>query len=156
MTTSSARVRMIDVSGKPVTVRVAEASGRITMSPAAARAIRSGRVPKGNVLAVARVASIMGAKRVSETLPLCHPVPLDSVEVDIVPGARAVTVRARVRAEARTGVEIEALAAVTAGLLCVYDMVKSLDRGMTIEAVRLEAKSGGRSGTFARAGRPRP
>jgi cyclic pyranopterin phosphate synthase len=148
--TDRGRVRMVDVSGKPVTVRAAEASGRIAMSPAAARAIRTGRVAKGNVLAVARVAGIMAAKRASETLPLCHPVPLDSVEVDLVPGARGVEVRARVRAEARTGVEMEALAAVTAALLCVYDMVKSLDRGMTIRDVRLEAKSGGRSGNFVR------
>ena len=145
---------MVDVSDKPVTRRRAIAEGRIRMSPETLRAIRDGDVPKGDVLAVARLAAIGGAKRTAETIPLCHPLPLTSVEVNVelesadpYPGLR-ITVEATV--EARTGVEMEALCGVSAGLLAVYDMCKALDRGMEIGEVRLVAKEGGRSGRWRR------
>lgn len=148
------RARMVDVSDKPVTRRRAIAEGRVRMSPETLRAIRDGDVPKGDVLAVARLAAIGGAKRTAETIPLCHPLPLTSVEVDVElehadpdPGLR-ITVETTV--EARTGVEMEALCGVSAGLLAVYDMCKALDRGMEIGEVRLVAKEGGRSGSWRR------
>lgn len=145
---------MVDVSDKPVTRRRAVAEGRIRMTRSTLDAIRDGDVPKGDVLAVARLAAIGGAKRTAETIPLCHPLPLTSLEVEIAfesgdgdPGLR-LTVEATV--EARTGVEMEALCGVSAGLLAVYDMCKALDRAMQIDEVRLVAKQGGRSGPWRR------
>ena len=146
------RARMVDVSGKPVSRRTAVAEGRIRMEASTLSAIRDGEVGKGDVLTVARLAAIGGAKRTSELVPLCHPLPLESVEVEIdaMPSLPGLRVRAAVSAEARTGVEMEALTAVSAGLLAIYDMCKSRDRGMEIEAVRLLEKRGGTSGDWSR------
>jgi len=144
--------RMVDVSRKEPTRRVARATGRIVTGTAALDSLAAGELAKGDALAVARVAGIQAAKETSRLLPLCHPLPLDHVAVDLVadpelPGVRA---DAEVVVTARTGAEMEALAAVSTALLTLYDMLKSIDRGMTIEAIRLERKSGGRSGTWSR------
>jgi cyclic pyranopterin phosphate synthase len=146
------RVQMIDVSRKPATVRTAVASGFITMKPATLRSIRAGTLPKGDVLAVARVAGIAAAKRTPEWLPLCHPLALTHVAVELLPTDRPAGIRifATTRCTGPTGVEMEALAAVAAAALCVYDMVKSVDRGMRIGPLRLESKEGGRSGVWRR------
>ena len=153
------RVQMIDVSEKPPTVRTAVATGFVTMRPATLRLVRSGNLPKGDVLAVARVAGIAAAKRTPEWLPLCHPLAVTHVAVDLEPVARptGIRIRATTRCTGPTGVEMEALTAVAAAALCVYDMVKSVDRGMQIGPIRLESKEGGRSGTWRRsaAGRRR-
>ncbi|MCI0342084.1 MAG: cyclic pyranopterin monophosphate synthase MoaC [Planctomycetales bacterium] len=147
---------MVDVAGKDVTVREATARGVVRMSPAARRALSGGRLAKGDALAVARIAGIQAAKRTHEWIPLCHPVRLTSVSVDLAPRGRdAVEIQATARAADRTGVEMEALVAVSAAALALYDMVKSMDRGVTIEDVRLLAKSGGRSGTWVSGRRPR-
>ena len=138
--------RMVDVAGKPVTAREAVATGRITMSAEAAAAIRDGAAKKGDVLAVARVAGIMAAKRTSELIPLCHPLPLTRVAVDLAPDATGVTVTATCATEGKTGVEMEALTAATVALLTVYDMAKAIDKAMTIGDVRLVSKTGGKSG----------
>ncbi len=145
-------VAMIDVSGKPDTVRTAVASGFVSMSPAALRMVRAASLPKGDVLAVARVAGIVAAKRTPEWLPLCHPLALSHVSVDLEPRGRpaGVAIRAAVRCVGPTGVEMEALTAVAAAALTIYDMVKSIDRGMVIGPVRLESKEGGRSGAWRR------
>lgn len=140
--------RMVDVSAKDATAREAAATGRIAMSAEAAAAIRAGAVQKGDVIAVARVAGIMAAKRTSDLLPLCHPLPLSGVTIDIMLDDAGVTATATVRTTHRTGVEMEALTAVSIALLTVYDMAKALDRGMVIGEVRLLAKSGGRSGDW--------
>lgn len=140
--------RMVDVSGKAATAREATATGRITMSAEAAQAIRDGLVKKGDVLAVARIAGIMAAKKTSDLIPLCHPLPLSSVEIDLVPDDGAVTVTATARTTGPTGVEMEALTATSVALLTIYDMAKALDRGMEIGGVRLIAKSGGKSGDW--------
>jgi cyclic pyranopterin phosphate synthase len=142
--------RMVDVGEKAETHRVAVAGGRIRMQPATLELVRSGTARKGDVLGVARVAAILAAKRTSELVPLCHPVPLSSVTVDfsIDTGAGAVECRATVECTARTGVEMEALTAVQVGLLTIYDMCKAVDRGMTMEAIRLLEKRGGKSGTY--------
>ncbi len=141
---------MVDVSEKAVTVREATARGRVAMQPQTLRLIVEGRVPKGDVLAVARVAGIMAAKRTSELIPLCHPLPLSAVEVALTPDdeAAAIDVEARVRTTAQTGVEMEALTAVSVAALTVYDMCKAVERTIRIEAIRLVAKSGGKSGEF--------
>ncbi len=144
------RPRMVDVGDKEVTRRVAVAEGRIVTSAATVRAIVEGTAPKGNVLLVAQLAGITGAKRTAELIPLCHSLPLSSVEVELeadeaLPGVR---VRATARVEARTGVEMEALTAVSVALLTIYDMCKARDRGMRIEAIRLVRKEGGRSGAW--------
>ena len=149
---ASGRARMVDVSGKEPTRRTARASGAITMSPAALAAIARGDLPKGDALAVARVAGIQAAKRTADLVPLCHPLPLDHVSIELdadeaLPGVRA---RSEVVVTARTGAEMEALAAIAAALLSIYDMAKSLDRGMTIGDIRLESKEGGRSGAWMR------
>jgi cyclic pyranopterin phosphate synthase len=149
---AAGRARMVDVSGKEPTRRTARASGAISMSPAALAAIAGGELPKGDALAVARVAGIQAAKRTADLVPLCHPLPLDHVSVEIdadeaLPGVRA---RSEVVVTARTGAEMEALAAVAGALLSIYDMAKSLDRGMTIGEIRLESKEGGRSGAWMR------
>ena len=146
------RARMVDVSGKEPTRRTARASGAISMSPAALAAIAGGELPKGDALAVARVAGIQAAKRTADLVPLCHPLPLEHVSIDLdadeaLPGVRA---RSEVVVTARTGAEMEALAAVAGALLSIYDMAKSLDRGMTIGEIRLESKEGGRSGARMR------
>ncbi len=140
--------RMVDVSAKPDTVRRATASGRITMSREAAAAIREGSVKKGDVLAVARVAGIMAAKRTAELIPLCHPLPIAGVTLDLTVDDECITATAEVVTTHATGVEMEAMTAVSVALLTIYDMAKAIDRGMVIGAVRLLAKSGGRSGEW--------
>src|SRR5262249_55209670 len=146
--------RMVDVSDKPVTAREAVARGEVTMRPATLAQLTAGTLPKGDVLAVARLAGVMGAKRTADLVPLCHPLPLSHVDVELVPDAAGARVRieARVRVEARTGVEMEALTAVAVAGLTLYDMCKAVDRDMTIGAIRLVRKRGGRSGTFVRRG----
>lgn len=144
----SGAARMVDVGAKPETRRVAVAEGRIRMGAEALAAIRAGTVGKGDVLAVARVAGIMAAKKTSDLVPLCHPLLLDAVRLDLAFAADAVEARAEVEVSGRTGVEMEALTAVSVALLAVYDMVKALDRGMVIEGVRLVEKRGGRSGDW--------
>ncbi len=145
-------VHMVDVSAKPATHRVAVASGRITMQPATLKAIAAGRAKKGDVLGVARLAAIQAAKRTADLIPLAHPLAISRVAVDFALERRPPAVRIGVRVECLgpTGVEMEALTGAAVGLLTVYDMVKAVDRGMTLEAVRLEEKSGGRSGVFRR------
>jgi cyclic pyranopterin monophosphate synthase len=140
--------RMVDVSPKPATLREATAAGRIAMSAEALAAIREGAVQKGDVLAVARVAGIMAAKRTADLVPLCHPLPISGVTVDLATSLDGIEARATVRTTHGTGVEMEALTAVTVALLTIYDMAKALDRGMVIGEVRLLAKSGGRSGDW--------
>ena len=142
--------RMVDVAGKAETHRVAVAGGRIRMLPATLALVESGTAKKGDVLGVARVAAIQAAKRTSELIPLCHPVPLTSVAVEFTVdrAAHAIECRATVECTARTGVEMEALTAVQVGLLTIYDMCKAVDRGMTMEAIRLLEKRGGKSGTW--------
>jgi cyclic pyranopterin phosphate synthase len=142
--------RMVDVSAKDVTVRTAEASGRVLVSPAVVALLRGGGVPKGDALAVARVAGIQGAKRTPDLVPLCHPLALHGVEVDLAVADDAVEITARVRTADRTGVEMEALTAVSVAALTVVDMVKAVDKGAVITDVRLDRKSGGRSGSWER------
>lgn len=139
---------MVDVGDKTPSRREATASGRILMSAEAAIAIRDGSAKKGDVLAVARVAGIMAAKKTSDLIPLCHPLPVTKVTVDLAVENAAVVATATVATDGKTGVEMEALTAVTVALLTVYDMAKAIDKGMTIEGVRLLAKSGGRSGDW--------
>jgi cyclic pyranopterin phosphate synthase len=143
---------MIDVGAKPKTERVAVARGLVSMSRATVARIRKGDVEKGDVLAAARLAGIMAAKRTPDLVPLCHPIALSAVDVEATPGAKGVEVVATVRTVDRTGVEMEALAAVAAACLTVYDMLKRYERGMRIEAVELLEKSGGRTGDWVRAG----
>ena len=140
--------RMVDVGGKPVTARRAVASGRITMSAEAAGAIRDGAVAKGDVLAVARVAGIMAAKRASDLIPLCHPLPLTQATIELAIDDTGVSATASVATAGVTGVEMEALTAVSVALLTVYDMAKSIDKHMTIGDIRVIAKSGGKSGDW--------
>ncbi|MGP1353198.1 MAG: cyclic pyranopterin monophosphate synthase MoaC [Parasphingopyxis sp.] len=140
--------RMVDVSGKAETAREATATGRITMSAAAATAIRDGNVKKGDVLGTARIAGIMAAKKTADLIPLCHPLPLTGVTLELEADEGGVTATATVRTTHKTGVEMEALTAVSVALLAVYDMAKVLDRGMTVGEIRLLAKSGGRSGDW--------
>jgi len=142
--------RMVEVGAKPETARVAVASGRIEMARATAGAIRSGRIGKGDVLGVARLAGIQAAKRTAEWIPLCHPIRLTGTDVDLRVTGDAVVITATVRAFDRSGVEMEALAAVSAAALTVYDMCKAIDRGMHITDVRLDEKRGGKSGTWLR------
>jgi cyclic pyranopterin phosphate synthase len=141
---------MVDVGAKPVTERTATARARVTMLPATVALIRSGGAKKGDVLGVARLAGIMAAKRTAELIPLCHPLPISAVTVDLSAdeAGSAVEITATVRTTGRTGVEMEALTAASVAALTVYDMCKSVDRGMRIEALRLTRKSGGRSGEF--------
>jgi cyclic pyranopterin phosphate synthase len=143
--------RMVDVGDKPVTVRRARAIGRVRMCAETLRLIRDGMVVKGDVLEVARLAAIQAAKRTSELIPLCHVVSLDGISVQFsFPDAEILAIEAEARATARTGVEMEALVAVNVAALTVYDMCKSVDRAMIIDQVRLEEKSGGKSGHFVR------
>jgi cyclic pyranopterin phosphate synthase len=151
MSGSTHDLRMIDVGGKPVTVRTARASARLRADPETVARIRAGGLEKGDAVATARLAGIMAAKRTAEIVPLCHPLPLDSVAVDVRFAADdMIEVETRVRATARTGVEMEALVAATAAVLAIYDMAKSLDPSMTIESVRLEEKTGGIHGDYVR------
>jgi cyclic pyranopterin phosphate synthase len=140
--------RMVDVGGKAVTAREAVASGRITMSTEAAAAIDAGTAKKGDVLAVARVAGIMAAKRTSDLIPLCHPLPLTKVEIDLVVDETGVTATATASTEGKTGVEMEALTAATVTLLTIYDMAKAIDKTMVLSDIRVRAKSGGKSGNW--------
>ena len=143
--------RMVDVGQKEVTERFARASGQVRMSTSTQRLIRDRRMSKGDVLEVARLAGIMAAKRTSEIIPLCHPLSLDSIAVSFeIPDETTVSIEAVARVHARTGVEMEAMTAVSAACLTLYDMCKSVDRAIVIEDIRLEEKSGGRSGHFVR------
>jgi cyclic pyranopterin phosphate synthase len=142
--------QMVDVGHKDVTSRKAIASGRVEMKPETATAIRESRIGKGDVLQVARLAGIMASKQTSSLIPLCHMVALSSVEIDFELHASSLDIRAVVTASDRTGVEMEALVAVTTAALTVYDMCKSIDRGIAVQQIRLEEKSGGKSGHFVR------
>lgn len=143
--------RMVDVGAKPATARSASASGLVRMAPATLAVVRGGQAAKGDVLGVARLAGIMAAKRAWELIPLCHPLPLDSAAVDFgFEGPDALRVECRVTTTGRTGVEMEALTGASVAALTVYDMCKSIDRGMAIESLQLEHKDGGRSGPWRR------
>jgi cyclic pyranopterin monophosphate synthase len=144
--------RMVDVSAKPETVREAVAAARLVVKPETAALLAAGGLPKGDALAVARVAGIMGAKRTADLIPLCHPLPLAAVEVDLEVLSSAVEIRATARTTARTGVEMEALTSATVAALALYDMVKGVQRDASIEGVRLLAKRGGRSGEYVAPG----
>ena len=142
--------RMVDVGEKPPTKRVAVASARVITRPDVIAAIRAGTLAKGDVLAVARVAGIQAAKRTSDLIPLCHPLSIDRIGVDLELGETEIAVRAEVASTGKTGVEMEALTAASVTALTIYDMCKAMDRRMTIAAVQLEEKSGGKSGHFMR------
>ena len=145
--------RMVDVSSKEVSARTARASGLVRMEPLTLAMILDRGLAKGDVLEVARLAGIMAAKRTSDLIPLCHPLGLDALEMTLAPeGDRALRIEATARLSGRTGVEMEALTAVGIAALTVYDMCKAVDRSMVIDQVRLEEKSGGRSGTYRRPG----
>jgi cyclic pyranopterin monophosphate synthase len=146
----SGRARMVDVSGKDVTVREARASGRVRLSPAAVGALRSGQVPKGDALAVARIAGVQGAKRTPGLIPLCHPIALHGVSVDLTVTDDGVSISAATRTADRTGVEMEALTAVSVAALALIDMVKAIDPAATITDVRVDEKTGGKTGTWRR------
>ena len=143
------RAVMVDVSGKPETTRTATARGRVTMQQGTLDAINQGSAKKGDVLGIARLAGIMAAKRTADLIPLCHPLPITSVSLDLATGVEAVEITAIVRTSGRTGVEMEALTAVSVAALTIYDMCKAIDRGMRIESVRVVHKAGGKSGSFA-------
>jgi cyclic pyranopterin monophosphate synthase len=148
--TGRGEARMVDVSGKPATERVAIAEGRVIMQPKTLELVRQGDAKKGDVLGTARIAGIQAAKRTHELIPLCHPLPIAQVEVELIPNADlpGIVVRARVRVAGKTGVEMEALTAVSVACLTIYDMVKAVERGMRIEGIRLIEKRGGRSGRY--------
>jgi cyclic pyranopterin phosphate synthase len=146
----SGRARMVDVSGKVDTAREAVATGLVRMSAATRELALSGDAKKGDVRAVAEIAGVMAAKRTSDLIPLCHPLALSKVEVSVEPHAEGLAVTARVKTTGPTGVEMEALTAVSVACLTVYDMLKAADKAMTIDAVRLETKTGGKSGDWAR------
>ena len=147
---AAGQARMVDVSAKDVTARSARASGRVLLSAAAVAALRAGQVPKGDALAVARIAGIMGAKRTPELIPLCHPIGLHSVTVDLTVTGEGVLVSATARTADRTGVEMEALTAVSVAALALIDMVKAVDPAAVITDVRVEEKDGGKSGRWTR------
>jgi cyclic pyranopterin monophosphate synthase len=154
---SAGRLRMVDVGDKPITAREAVARGAITVSAAVQRLVRSGQVRKGNPIEAARLAGIMAAKRTSEIIPLCHPIALTHVGLEIAPTRTGYRITATARTTAQTGVEMEALTAVSAAALTLYDMLKAADRGMVIGDICLVEKTGGRSGPYRRprSGRPR-
>lgn len=154
---ASGRIRMVDVSEKPVTRRKAVAEGRIRMRREVLEAVLAGEVEKGEALAVARIAAIGGAKRTADLLPLCHPLALDRVDTRLVPEPELPGLRLEVAVttDGKTGVEMEALTGVAAGLLALYDMCKAMDRGMTMGDIRLLEKTGGASGTWRRTAAPR-
>ena len=143
------RAHMVDIGAKAVTAREAVAEALLTMQPATLKLIKSGKSKKGDVLAVARIAGIQAAKRTPEWIPLCHQIPLESIKVSFEPvSAKKLRVTAAIRCSAKTGAEMEALCAVSAAALTVYDMLKAVDRGMRIDGVRVLKKSGGKSGTY--------
>lgn len=144
----SGRAQMVDVSEKPVTRRVAEASCRVILTPETVRAL--GELPKGDAVTVARLAGVQGAKRTAELIPLAHPLGLEQVEMEVIPDERGVEIRSKVVVIARTGAEMEALVACSTAALALYDMVKAVERQAVITDLRLEHKSGGRSGEFRR------
>jgi len=143
-------MKMVDVGGKERTERVAVATARLRMQPATVARIREGRVEKGDVLAAARLAGVMATKRTPDLIPLCHPIALTGVTVEVTLDEGGAAVRAEVKTLDRTGVEMEALTAAATAALTIYDMVKSVDRGMVIESLQLEHKAGGRTGTWDR------
>ena len=145
---AAGHAHMVDVGGKAETTRIAVASGHIAMNSAAVAAIRDGTMPKGDVLAAARIAGIMAAKKTADLIPLCHPLGLDSVSVDLALEADGVSATATARITARTGVEMEAMTAVSVALLTVYDMAKAVDKAMVIGEIRLAEKRGGKSGDW--------
>lgn len=145
-------MHMVEVGDKPVTVRRAVAEARVAVSPAARRSILEGTLPKGDVGAVVRLAGIMAAKRTPELIPLCHPLPLSGIEVTMSPCEGGMVITAEVRTTARTGVEMEAMSAVSVASLALYDMIKGLDRGAVVGPVQLLEKTGGRSGEWRREG----
>jgi cyclic pyranopterin monophosphate synthase len=149
---ASGAARMVDVSGKDVTVRTATASGRVMVSPEVVALLRGAGVPKGDALAVARIAGILAAKRTPDLVPLCHPIAVHGVDVELDVADDHVSITSRVRTADRTGVEMEALTSVAVAGLALVDMVKSVDRGAVITDVRVDEKTGGRSGTWTRAG----
>jgi cyclic pyranopterin phosphate synthase len=142
--------RMVDVSAKPATERVAVAEGRVIMQSKTLAIVRKGNAKKGDVLGAARIAGIQAAKRTHELIPLCHPLPISQIEIELTPDASlpGIVVRARVKVAGKTGVEMEALTAVSVACLTIYDMVKAVERGMRIEGIRLIEKRGGRSGHY--------
>jgi cyclic pyranopterin phosphate synthase len=144
------RIQMVDVGDKPETAREAVARGRITVGPAALRAIRAGKLKKGDPLQAARLAGIVAAKRTSDLIPLCHPLPLSHIDIDVSRQKDGYLIESRVRTTARTGVEMEALTAVAVAALTIYDMLKALDKTMVIGEVCLIEKRGGRSGEYVR------
>ena len=146
------RVRMVDVSDKPESARRAVARGLVRCAPATRDAIVGGTLAKGEALAAARIAGVLAAKRTGELIPMCHPIALSDVQVDLVPVKDGVAIEATARTVGRTGVEMEAMVAVSLAGLTLYDMAKSAERGMTLEAVRLVEKRGGKSGLWQRAG----
>ncbi|EKM99164.1 MULTISPECIES: cyclic pyranopterin monophosphate synthase MoaC [unclassified Acidocella] len=141
--------RMVDVSAKTVTLREAQAKGRVVMRPETVSLIRDNQAEKGDVLAAARIAGIMAAKKTGELIPLCHPLPLDAISIDLILEQDSVEIVATARTTARTGIEMEALTAVSLAALTIYDMVKAADKTMRIEAIRLTRKTGGKSGDFS-------
>ena len=145
------KAHMVDISAKSVTNREAVASGRIVMQAETLKLIAAGDLPKGDVFAVARIAGIMAAKHTSDLIPLCHPIPLSAIDIRIeANGEREIVIEARVKTTGQTGAEMEALSAVSIAALAIYDMCKAVDRSMEIKSIRLESKSGGKSGTFVR------
>ena len=146
------RARMVDVADKTVTAREAIATGIVRMKPEVLRMIVAGQMPKGDVLAVARIAGIMAAKKTPELIPLCHPLPITSVNIDFAPDEEhgTILIEARVRVEGKTGVEMEALTAVSLAALTVYDMCKAADKGIVVSDICLQKKTGGKSGTYQR------
>lgn len=148
------RARMVDVTSKQVTIREAEARGSVRMSPATRALVTDRRLDKGDALEVARIAGIMAAKKTSDLIPLCHPLALGSVEVSFDVSDEGIETRAQVKTAERTGVEMEALTAVSVACLTIYDMVKGVERNVTISDVRLTRKTGGRSGDWSAPGEP--
>lgn len=144
----SGRVRMVDVGAKPVTSREAIATGRVTMAPATIRQIRAGNLKKGDPLQTARLAGIMAAKRTSELIPLCHPLAITFADVSLTPARDGYRIEATVRTAGQTGVEMEALTAVSVAALTIYDMLKAIDKAIVISDIRLKEKRGGRSGHY--------
>jgi len=144
------KAKMVDVGEKPSTRRKAEASAKIVMQPETLEAIRDNNLKKGDVLGVARIAGIMAAKKVDSIIPLAHPLPIDHASVDFEFGENSILIKARAGVESKTGVEMEALTAAAVAALTIYDMAKAIDRSMVITDLRLESKSGGRSGTYKR------
>lgn len=144
------RARMVDVGDKPVSTRTAEASGFVKMAAATVAAIREGRTPKGDPLETARLAGIMAAKRTAELIPLCHPLPLNHADVQLEVRDDGVAIMATARTDSKTGVEMEALTAASIAALTIYDMCKAIDKAMVINDIRLESKTGGRSGDYTR------